>query len=63
MRIFGQAKPVSVEGVFTSVNVLEKPTAWRKHALEGLQERVGRGALATGTSGQKAAWFRDGANG
>lgn len=45
MQILGQAKPVPLEGIYTAVSLLDKPTAWRRYTIEEMQaEFVGQGS-------------------
>ena len=45
MQILGQAKPVPLEGIFTAVSLLDKPTAWRRYTIPEMEaEFVGRGS-------------------
>ncbi len=38
-RIFGQPEPRPLEGIYTDVYVLDKPTAWQRYSLDELRER------------------------
>lgn len=38
MRVIGMAQPISLEGIFTHVNVLTQPTAWRRYSIEQLAQ-------------------------
>jgi len=38
MQIIGMAQPIPLEGIFTHVNVLTKPTAWRRYSIEQLTQ-------------------------
>jgi predicted NACHT family NTPase len=43
MQILGQAKPVPLEGIYTAVSLLDRPTAWRRYTLKEMQaEFAGR---------------------
>ncbi len=37
MRMLGNANPVSVEGIFTELYILDKPTAWRRYNIDKLR--------------------------
>lgn len=45
MRVFGQPEPVSLEGIFTDVYLLDRPTAWRRFHIEELQRQYRAGEL------------------
>ena len=36
MQILGQAQPVPLEGIYTAISLLDKPTAWQRYTLEEL---------------------------
>lgn len=38
MQILGQAKPVPLEGIFTAISLLDKPTAWRRYTVAQMEE-------------------------
>ena len=42
MRMLGNANPVSVEGIFTALYILDKPTAWRRYNIDTLRLETGR---------------------
>ena len=37
MQILGQAQPVPLEGIYTAISLLDKPTAWQRYTLEEMQ--------------------------
>lgn len=37
MQILGQEKPVPLEGIYTTVSLLDRPTAWHRYSLEELE--------------------------
>src|SRR6266508_4802713 len=39
MQIFGMARPVALTDIFTDIYLLDKPTAWRRHAIQDLRAR------------------------
>lgn len=38
MQILGQPKPVSLEGIYTAISLLDRPTAWQRYTLEEMRE-------------------------
>ena len=44
MQILGQAQPVPLEGIYTAISMLDKPTAWQRYTLDEMQaDFTGRG--------------------
>jgi NACHT domain-containing protein len=40
MQIFGMNRPVPLTDIFTDIYLLDKPSAWRRHAIEELRARA-----------------------
>lgn len=40
MQIFGMARPVPLTDIFTDIYLLDKPSAWRRHAIEELRAQA-----------------------
>ena len=59
MQILGQAKPVPLEGIFTAVSLLDRPSAWRRYTVEELEEEFA-GRDSRYFDGDKEADRRDG---
>ncbi len=37
MQILGQPRPVPLEGIYTAISLLDKPTAWQRYTLEEME--------------------------
>jgi hypothetical protein len=42
VQIFGQPEPVPLEGIFTHLNILDKPTAFSRYSIDALRETARR---------------------
>lgn len=42
MQILGQPRPVPLEGIYTAISLLDKPTAWQRYTLEEMQAEFAR---------------------
>lgn len=41
-RVLGRPNPIPLDGIYTAVNLLDKPTAWQRYTLQALQEEFAK---------------------